>query len=156
MNRCNRGFSLVEVVLALEVIGFSLLAIIGLLPIGLQSGRASIQETRANHLAEQIFSTLRSQPFTAADLSQLGGNSTVNLWPNGVVCPRCGSKGVTYLENAKVWKCKTAHPKQKFSAKVGRFLKILLSVWTSGCPQCGSLPTAKTALARTSFIVRLA
>src|SRR6266480_374323 len=40
-------------------------------------------------------------------------------WPNGVRCPRCGSKGVTFLANAKVWKCKTAHPKQKFSAKVG-------------------------------------
>jgi hypothetical protein len=40
-------------------------------------------------------------------------------WPRGVVCPRCGSKGVTYLENAKVWKCKTPHPRQKFSAKVG-------------------------------------
>jgi uncharacterized protein (TIGR02598 family) len=79
MIRFIRGFSLVEVVLALGVIGFSLLAIIGLLPIGLQSGRASIQETRANHLAEQIFSTLRSQPFIAADLSQLGNNSIVNL-----------------------------------------------------------------------------
>jgi ISXO2 transposase-like protein/transposase-like zinc ribbon protein len=40
-------------------------------------------------------------------------------WPNGVICPRCGSKGVTFLANAKVWKCKTAHPSQKFSAKVG-------------------------------------
>src|SRR6266403_2930790 len=40
-------------------------------------------------------------------------------WPNGVRCPSCGSKGVTFLENAKVWKCKTVHPKQKFSAKVG-------------------------------------
>lgn len=73
------GFSLVEVVLALGVVGFSLLAIIGLLPIGLQSGRASVQETRANHLAEQIFSTLRSQPFTAANLSLLGGTSTIDL-----------------------------------------------------------------------------
>jgi transposase-like protein len=36
-----------------------------------------------------------------------------------VKCPRCGSDKVTYLANAKVWKCKTAHPKQKFSAKVG-------------------------------------
>src|SRR6202048_4730358 len=40
-------------------------------------------------------------------------------WPNGVRCPRCNSDKVTFLENAKVWKCKTAHPKQKFSAKVG-------------------------------------
>jgi transposase-like protein len=40
-------------------------------------------------------------------------------WPKGVRCPRCGSDKVTFLENAKVWKCKTPHPKQKFSAKVG-------------------------------------
>src|SRR5438105_4827587 len=40
-------------------------------------------------------------------------------WPNGVRCPRCGSDKVTFLEKAKVWKCRTPHPKQKFSAKVG-------------------------------------
>ena len=40
-------------------------------------------------------------------------------WPGGVRCPRCGSDKVTFLENAKVWKCRTPHPKQKFSAKVG-------------------------------------
>jgi hypothetical protein len=40
-------------------------------------------------------------------------------WPKGVTCPNCGSKGVTFLANARVWKCKTVHPKQKFSAKVG-------------------------------------
>src|SRR5207237_845972 len=40
-------------------------------------------------------------------------------WPRGVRCPRCGSGKVTFLENAKVWKCRTPHPKQKFSIKVG-------------------------------------
>src|SRR5438094_2652758 len=40
-------------------------------------------------------------------------------WPNGVRCPRCGSDKVTFLENARVWKCRTPHAKQKFSAKVG-------------------------------------
>src|SRR5437764_8345144 len=40
-------------------------------------------------------------------------------WPKGVRCPRCGSHKVTFLAKAKVWKCRTAHPKQKFSAKVG-------------------------------------
>jgi transposase-like protein len=40
-------------------------------------------------------------------------------WPNGVVCPHCGAKGATFLENAKLWKCKNAHPRQKFSVKVG-------------------------------------
>src|SRR5205807_2188867 len=40
-------------------------------------------------------------------------------WPNGVKCPYCGSKKVTFLQNAKLWKCKNAHPRQKFSVKVG-------------------------------------
>lgn len=41
-------------------------------------------------------------------------------WPDGVVrCPTCGSDHVTYLENAKVWKCYGDHPKAKFSLKVG-------------------------------------
>jgi transposase-like protein len=40
-------------------------------------------------------------------------------WPNGVICPQCGSKDVTFLANAKVWKCKTVHPRQKFSVKIG-------------------------------------
>jgi hypothetical protein len=41
-------------------------------------------------------------------------------WPDGVVkCPRCGSKRVSYLANARVWKCYEKHPLAKFSLKVG-------------------------------------
>jgi len=41
-------------------------------------------------------------------------------WPDGAAkCPRCGSERVTYLENARVWKCYEAHPRAKFSLKVG-------------------------------------
>src|SRR4030095_6920853 len=41
-------------------------------------------------------------------------------WPNGVVrCPTCNSDQVTYLENARVWKCYRKHPRAKFSLKVG-------------------------------------
>jgi transposase-like protein len=41
-------------------------------------------------------------------------------WPDGVVkCPRCGSKRVSYLANARVWKCYEKHALAKFSLKVG-------------------------------------
>ncbi|HMD85549.1 MAG TPA: IS1595 family transposase [Terriglobia bacterium] len=41
-------------------------------------------------------------------------------WPDGVVrCPECNSDHVTYLENARVWKCYAGHPRPKFSLKVG-------------------------------------
>src|SRR5437773_5706616 len=44
-------------------------------------------------------------------------------WPDGVTCPRCGSKEVAYLANARVWKCRANHPSQKFSAKVGTIME---------------------------------
>ncbi len=41
-------------------------------------------------------------------------------WEDGVVrCPACSSDKVTYLANAKVYRCYVKHPKQKFSLKVG-------------------------------------
>jgi transposase-like protein len=41
-------------------------------------------------------------------------------WLDGIVrCPHCESDRVTYLENARVYKCNEKHPKQKFSLKVG-------------------------------------
>jgi transposase-like protein len=43
---------------------------------------------------------------------------------NGKVrCPNCGSEKVSYLEKARLWKCSTKHPKQKFSLKVGTILE---------------------------------
>jgi transposase-like protein len=40
-------------------------------------------------------------------------------WPDGVVCPRCGSTAVGYLKNQRRWQCSVKHPKRQFSAKVG-------------------------------------
>ena len=40
-------------------------------------------------------------------------------WPDGVECPTCGRKDVTYLANQRRWQCKTQHPKRQFSVKVG-------------------------------------
>lgn len=41
-------------------------------------------------------------------------------WADGKVrCPNCGSEKVTYLQNAKLFKCYGKHEKPKFSLKVG-------------------------------------
>lgn len=57
----------------------------------------------------------------------------INLrWPDGVVCPRCGSREVTFLANARVWKCRVKHDSQKFSIKVGTVMEdspIALEKW---------------------------
>jgi len=49
-----------------------------------------------------------------------------------VKCPRCGSENVSYLPNAKVFKCYEKHDKQKFSLKVGTIFEdspIPLEKW---------------------------
>ena len=41
-------------------------------------------------------------------------------WPDGVVrCPRCGSADVSWLQNARVYKCSAEHDRRKFSLKAG-------------------------------------
>ncbi len=54
-------------------------------------------------------------------------------WPDGIVrCPTCDSTKVTWLENARVYRCTGKHPKAKFSLKVGTVFEdspITLDKW---------------------------
>jgi transposase-like protein len=54
-------------------------------------------------------------------------------WPDGKVrCPQCDSDKVTYLENARLYRCYGDHPRQKFSLKVGTIFEdspIPLEKW---------------------------
>jgi type II secretory pathway pseudopilin PulG len=54
------GFSLIEVTLALGVAGFCLIAIMGLLPVGLKTNQAAIQQTTANGILSAVVSDIRS------------------------------------------------------------------------------------------------
>src|SRR5579871_2609245 len=40
-------------------------------------------------------------------------------WPNGVVCPTCGSTNVGFIASRRMYQCKTRHPKAQFSIKLG-------------------------------------
>jgi transposase-like protein len=40
-------------------------------------------------------------------------------WPDGVICPTCGSGKVTFNAERRWWQCSSHHPKRQFSAKVG-------------------------------------
>ena len=88
-SKHRSGFSLVEVVLALGVIAFSLVAILGVFPTGLASNRASINETRAAQLAQTIIATIDAQCATFSsvdcydtllDLTTLGTGDTRTLF----------------------------------------------------------------------------
>ncbi len=53
-------------------------------------------------------------------------------WPDGVICPTCGSKEVRFISTRRMWECKTQHPKKQFSVKIGTIFEdspISLSKW---------------------------
>jgi len=53
-------------------------------------------------------------------------------WPNGAVCPSCGSKEVRFIPTRNIWECKAKHAKRQFSIKVGTIFEnsaIPLSKW---------------------------
>jgi transposase-like protein len=55
-----------------------------------------------------------------------------SAWKDGVVCPTCGSKDVSYMPTRRVWQCKGRHAKCQFSVKVGTIMEdsaITLDKW---------------------------
>jgi uncharacterized protein (TIGR02598 family) len=80
----TRSFSLAEVVIALGVITVGIVAVLGVFPAALQSGRSAQGETRAAHIAQSIFGSLVAQApsqFTNVQLVLSDGSraSGINL-----------------------------------------------------------------------------
>src|SRR5260370_27129885 len=44
-------------------------------------------------------------------------------WPKGVVCPRCGSKDVLFLEKYNRWHCRAKHEAPQFTLKTGTVME---------------------------------
>jgi len=64
LRSAQAGFSLVEVAIAAGLTAFCLLAIFGLLPIGLKSNQATINQTLANSVLSSVVADLRNTPLT--------------------------------------------------------------------------------------------
>lgn len=47
----------------------------------------------------------------------------VRRWPNGVVCPSCGSEKVKFSPKRRTWQCSSHHAKREFSVKVGTIME---------------------------------
>lgn len=82
------GFSLIEVVLAIGIVSFALLAVVGLLPVGMKSTQSAREQIAAANVLNSIANALRSaekngnsfsNQFAGEDIvySTNGGNFTV-------------------------------------------------------------------------------
>lgn len=82
MYRCDRrrGFSVIEVIVALTILGIGLVGMIQLFPVGLESSRRAENETRAAILAQEILEGLKADPLSlpvipgSVELVPLPGN----------------------------------------------------------------------------------
>jgi type II secretory pathway pseudopilin PulG len=66
----TNAFSLVEVTLALGVAGFCLIAVLGLLPVGIQTNQRSISQTVATGILSSVIADLRATPKTSPTSTQ--------------------------------------------------------------------------------------
>jgi uncharacterized protein (TIGR02598 family) len=64
------AFSLVELTLALGVAAFCLLAVFGLMPVGVQTNRNATSQTATTNIIAAVVSDLRATPTTSATSSQ--------------------------------------------------------------------------------------
>jgi uncharacterized protein (TIGR02598 family) len=71
------GFSLVEAALSLAILSFALVAIIGLLPVALQTAKESSAETHATLIARRIVDEIQS--LAATNISLVRAPSVTNV-----------------------------------------------------------------------------
>jgi type II secretory pathway pseudopilin PulG len=60
--RSNCAFSLVEMTLALGVAAFCLIAVLGLMPVGVQTNRNATSQTAATNILSSVVSDIRASP----------------------------------------------------------------------------------------------
>lgn len=71
MNRRKTwAFSLVEVTLALGIAAFCLIAVFGLMPVGVQTNRNATSQTAATNIIAAVVADLRATPKTSSTSSQ--------------------------------------------------------------------------------------
>ncbi len=62
-ERASAGFSMIEVALAIGIFGFCLLAVVGLLPTGMKTQRASQEQSRAGSALDMVYAAAQSLRF---------------------------------------------------------------------------------------------
>ena len=69
-KRSTSAFSLVELTLALGIAAFCLIAVLGLMPVGVQTNRNATSQTRATNIMAAVVADLRATPRCAGTSTQ--------------------------------------------------------------------------------------
>jgi len=118
----HRAFSLVEVTLAIGIAAFCLIAVFGLIPVGVQTNRNATSQTAVNNVIAAVVADLRATPTTTNTSSQFAitfganktlffdgtGQFTTSLSTNSryqlsVTWPSSGWNGLKYADVKVTW-----------------------------------------------------
>lgn len=117
----RQAFSLIEVTVAIGVVAFSMLAIVGLLPIASQITRDSASQTNTSEILSSVVADMRATPKGSTTSPQYGiplsGTSTLYFDGSGqvstslksksrytlTVTPAPAGSGVIYADIALTW-----------------------------------------------------
>jgi type II secretory pathway pseudopilin PulG len=89
------AFSLVELTLAIGIAGFCLIAVFGLMPVGVQANRNATSQTAATSILSNVIADMRATPKTSTTSAQFGINIPTNpsstslpqfAWPDVAPC----------------------------------------------------------------------
>jgi len=89
MKKLTSAFSLIEVTIALSIAAFSLVSILGLIPVGLNSSASAKRQTEAVSILSSITADLRSTPLHSGTSSRYGipiGTDTTLYFSGMGVC----------------------------------------------------------------------
>jgi transposase-like protein len=86
---------------------------------------------------EPVLTTLQDAIVYFSDPTNCREYVVARRWPSGVICPRCGSKSVTFLAKYNRWQCSARHDGRQFTAKTGTIFedsplgldKWLMAMW---------------------------
>jgi transposase-like protein len=72
-----------------------------------------------NHFPKTLIEAIRH----FSDLNVAHDFFATMRWPEGPICPRCGSKDVTYLPKYRRFSCSHAHDSRQFTVKTGSVME---------------------------------
>jgi uncharacterized protein (TIGR02598 family) len=73
-ERRPQGFSLVEVCMALGIVSFAIIAVLGMLTVGINTNKNSLENTAISIMSRQVVGSLRAQTFS--DLPNIASVTT--------------------------------------------------------------------------------
>ena len=164
----RRAFSLVEVTLALGIVGFAAATVLALLPTGLATLRHSIEQTVESQISQQITSDILQTPFAsipttfppAGELGEYGIQKTKKYYYDTEGFPVQTASEAVFTAEAFWEQVNFPGSEKAFSMPLDQSLKKV-RVWVSNRSSPGKAGSAKTeskgdARLHTSFSILLA